>query len=70
MIRNTTKETGENPMGNSPNLKISRNRKLQAIFRRKKLPPYKNNFSKNTAAKLQLYAATWSISGPMNVLLN
>ena len=69
MLLNTTKETGENLMGIPPRLKISRNNKLQAIFRRKKLPQ-KNNLRKNTAAKLQLYAATFSISGPLNVFMN
>ena len=69
MLLSTTEETRENLMGKY-SFKISKNRKLQAIFRRNKIPPYKNNLRKNTATNLQLYAATWSISGPLNVLLN
>ena len=70
MLLNTTEETWENLMRKPP-LKIKQeNSNMHAIFRRKKLPPQKNNLRKKTIANLQLYAAAWSISGPLNVLLN
>ena len=69
MILNTTEETRENLMGTPPPLKISKNRKIQAIFRGNKLPQ-KNNLTKNTATNLQLRATAWSIYEPHNVLLN
>ena len=42
---NTTEEIGENLIGKPP-LTISRNRKIQAIFRRKEVSSLENNLQK------------------------